>query len=349
MATVIDRAVEWAVQIANDPSHGYDQRKRWGPDYDCSSFVITAYDKAGVDIQAKGGTRTANMCPAMLRCGFVEITNIVKFKSGEGLQKGDIVWRQGHVEMMSSSTHLVGAHTSESGKYAKYEGDQTGHEIDVMPYKNKEWTRAFRYPGGSSETIPIIDKGDVISANRYLSLSEMLNNAIYIASRLMSDGWTLEAICGMLGNMQAESTINPGIWQSLNEGNMSGGYGLVQWTPASKYLEWAAARGYEAGDIDGQIERIKYEVAEGIQYYPTSTYPETFVEFTQSTKDVGYLACAFLHNYERPAEPNDEGRIANAEYWYKTLSGLNFEPGDGYREKRKMSIVLMYAAINRRL
>ena len=42
MATKIDKAVTWAVGIANDNSHGYDQADRWGPDYDCSSLVIQA-------------------------------------------------------------------------------------------------------------------------------------------------------------------------------------------------------------------------------------------------------------------------------------------------------------------
>lgn len=47
----------------------------------------------------------------------------------------------------------------------------------------------------------------------------------------------------MLGNMETESTINPGIWQSLNSGNASGGFGLTQWTPATKYINWANNNG----------------------------------------------------------------------------------------------------------
>ena len=40
---VIDTAVNFMLQIANDDSHGYSQDDRWGPDYDCSSLVIQAY------------------------------------------------------------------------------------------------------------------------------------------------------------------------------------------------------------------------------------------------------------------------------------------------------------------
>ena len=68
-----------------------------------------------------------------------------------------------------------------------------------------------------------------ISGNRYLSLSEMQNNVDIIHYFFRSAGWTDNAIAAMLGNMQSESTINPGIWEGLDP--YAGGYGLVQWTP----------------------------------------------------------------------------------------------------------------------
>ena len=45
--TKTEKAVTWAIEIANDPAHGYDQDNRWGPDYDCSSLVISAWQQAG--------------------------------------------------------------------------------------------------------------------------------------------------------------------------------------------------------------------------------------------------------------------------------------------------------------
>ena len=41
--SVRENACAWARAIAYDDAHGYDQGSRWGPDYDCSSLVITAY------------------------------------------------------------------------------------------------------------------------------------------------------------------------------------------------------------------------------------------------------------------------------------------------------------------
>lgn len=46
--------------------------------------------------------------------------------------------------------------------------------------------------------------------------AEQQTNANIIRSFFLNEGWTLEAICGMLGNMQAESTMNPARIQNNN-------------------------------------------------------------------------------------------------------------------------------------
>ena len=92
MSAVIERAVSWAVGIAQDDSHGYSQYKRWGPDYDCSSLVISAYEKAGVPVKEAGATYTANMRVAFEKCGFKSI----KYGSDTVLIKGDILLNEKH-------------------------------------------------------------------------------------------------------------------------------------------------------------------------------------------------------------------------------------------------------------
>lgn len=182
----------------------------------------------------------------------------------------------------------------------------------------------------------------VISENRYLRLSEMKINAQYLLNAFLEKGWTKEAICGMLGNMQSESSINPGIWESLDEGNMSGGFGLVQWTPASKYTNWADSNGYSWGDIEGQINRIVYEVENGLQWISTSSFPMTFEEFTKSTDTPYNLAMVFIANYERPLEPNQPIRGTQAEYWYTELTGGVNPPEPS---KQKSMPIWMYGRI----
>ena len=74
MANIIDIAVAWAVAIAGDASHGYDQAKRWGPNYDCSSFVISAYEKAGLKVKKAGASNTRDMIAAFKKVGFKDVT-----------------------------------------------------------------------------------------------------------------------------------------------------------------------------------------------------------------------------------------------------------------------------------
>lgn len=155
--------------------------------------------------------------------------------------------------------------------------------------------------------------------NYFLNMDEMRVNAEYILAFLSQRGWTRNAVCGMLGNMQSESTINPGIWQSLDFGNTSGGFGLVQWTPASKYLDWASLNGYVYHDMDANLNRILYEVENNIQYYNDN---QSFAQFTHSLASAYDLAVDFLHHYERPAEYHDVQRGTQAVYWYDVLTGL---------------------------
>jgi len=180
------------------------------------------------------------------------------------------------------------------------------------------------------------------SSNSYLSLSQMKDNAEYIFSYFSSIGWTINSICAMLGNMQRESTINPGLWQNMDEGNTSLGLGLVQWTPATKLIEWCDDRNLDYLELESQCERIEYELENNLQYYATPSYPETFEEFTQSTESIDYLTTAFLKNYERAGVEALDERIENAEYWYSYFEGEEpdvpdepDEPTVSIKKKRK--------------
>lgn len=155
--------------------------------------------------------------------------------------------------------------------------------------------------------------------NRYLSLAEQKINAQYIANYFIAKGWSRNAIAGMLGNMQTESTCNPAIWQSLKSGNLEGGYGLVQWTKAPKILNWLDSMGYSHTSLNAQCERIIWELDNGEQYYETSAYPLTFREFSQSGLEPEYLAYVFINNYERPEERNQPQRKTQARYWYNEI------------------------------
>lgn len=175
-----------------------------------------------------------------------------------------------------------------------------------------------------------------ITGNRFLSWEEMQVNAVYIRDYLIEDGWTLNSIAGMLGNMQSESTINPGTWENLDPYGTNPdvlGCGLVGWTPSTKYTNWCAERGYTWYNMPPALERIKYELENGLQFYPSAEYPMTFQEFKVSTESPYTLGLVFLANYEKPLDPNQPQRGQQAVYWYDYLGGIEPIP-----RRRKMPL-----------
>lgn len=153
-ADLIASAVTLAIRWARDESHGYDQTLRWGPNYDCSSFLISIWEAMGVLVQKAGATYTGNMVQAFLRCGFKNVTNSVNLATGAGLQPGDVlVWHgqgnNGHTAMYIGNGQIVHAAGNEfGGATGGQAGDQTGREICVAPYFNSAknpWQVVLRY------------------------------------------------------------------------------------------------------------------------------------------------------------------------------------------------------------
>ena len=148
----INKAVDWALAMARDARHGYDQEKRWGPDYDCSSFIITAWQQAGVPVRASGASYTGNMLPAFLRCGFRDVTKQVNLATGKGLRKGDVLLNTAHhAELYVGDGQCVKAGSNEhGGATGGQTGDQNSREICVSSYYNYPWDHVLRYMGGES-------------------------------------------------------------------------------------------------------------------------------------------------------------------------------------------------------
>lgn len=169
-------AVQVALGIANDNSHGYDQANRWGPDYDCSSFVITAYKKAGVPLTC---TYTGNMYSDMISKGFKNVTNAVNLATGAGLEVGDVLLNvASHTAMCIGNGMIVQAGSNEfGGVTGGHAGDQTGNEIRTRPYYNFPWNYVLRYSDNSNTSGASVQKPSTQDSN-----SE-LQNGIYTVKR----------------------------------------------------------------------------------------------------------------------------------------------------------------------
>ena len=148
----VEGAVQWAIGIAEDESHGYDQPTRdGGTDYDCSSLVSTAFRQAGWDVPLPSPS-TYNMKDVFQGLGFEWIGGN---PTADQLVRGDIVLfignisaGTGHVEMYIGENMLVGAHINEFGGVAGGQpGDQTGNEISVGGYYRGSWDGVLRWNG----------------------------------------------------------------------------------------------------------------------------------------------------------------------------------------------------------
>ena len=161
--SIIEKAVNWIISIANDNTHGYDQGSRWSPDYDCSSLVISAWKQAGVNLTC---TYTGNMYANMVNKGFSDITSQVNLATGSGLARGDVLLNvSSHTAMYIGNGQICEATGNENGGITGGQtGDQTGREICINSYRNYPWNYVLRYvaeDSGSRET----QSGNTTSTN----------------------------------------------------------------------------------------------------------------------------------------------------------------------------------------
>ena len=130
--------VQWAINTANDDSHGYSQARRYeNPDYDCSSFVYYALKYAGYDVGPSAFT-TYTMGSYLERVGFRKIS----ISSYSELMPGDILWRSDHTEIYIGDGKRVGAHSS----YGHTEAGDQAEEVSVKEL-DAGWYYVFRKTG----------------------------------------------------------------------------------------------------------------------------------------------------------------------------------------------------------
>lgn len=88
--------------LATNPKYSQQYRYSNGRFYDCSSFVQAAY---GIP----DNITTAIMPKILPKHGFTY------YKGLEGLQPGDILWRNGHTEVYTGDGFTLGAHSTKNG------------------------------------------------------------------------------------------------------------------------------------------------------------------------------------------------------------------------------------------
>ena len=179
-----------------------------------------------------------------------------------------------------------------------------------------------------------------ISRSGALTRAEMENNADIVISYYRSIGLNDKTIAGILGNMQAESSINP-----EREEVGGTGYGLVQWTPVSVLQNHCNTLGltpYNSGDIQLQVIIQEILNTTGVaEWFTTSAFISNYYNSGATSDMVGItgqdfldntmnwnpdkLAIMFMAGYERPSyDPNINHynlRMQYANEWFIYMGG----------------------------
>lgn len=149
MANIM-KAVSFMINTANDNTHGYDQKHRNGPDYDCSSLVGTALHEAGFNVSPYSWT--GNLEAQLRECGFGDCR--------APWLAGDVHLKTNHHVCMSvNSFQIAQASINEKGTTTGGKtGDQTGKEIWIRDYYEYSggWDVHLRYKGQNTEERPSI-------------------------------------------------------------------------------------------------------------------------------------------------------------------------------------------------
>ena len=186
-----------------------------------------------------------------------------------------------------------------------------------------------------------------ISTDTYLSSAHRDVNAQKVFTNLMRLGWTRESVCGILGNMWVESSLNPALiegrgvhtlltnQEALNLIDTTHGVGLVQWTGytdasyppiGNKYISFVirlnntTGSSYNWYDGDCQCLRLQNEYDEDFQFDHgrVDGVDYDWEIYTQSTDTPEQLAKVFQYLYEKGGV-DTQLRQEKARYYYDTL------------------------------
>lgn len=161
-------------------------------------------------------------------------------------------------------------------------------------------------------------------------------NAKKIWNYYKSRGIPDNTIAGILGNMQAESGLNPRNLQNSYEKSLghtddsyttavdsgrytnfikdAAGYGLVQWTYHSlkkALLDYAKKKGKSIGDLDMQLEFLVKQLSED--------YPTTWKKMLAASSPEE-ASTIMLKEFEKPAVLNTNTRAGYAKQYFNTLA-----------------------------
>lgn len=190
------------------------------------------------------------------------------------------------------------------------------------------------------ERVDVIDGGGTatIYANGLalpggdLTDSQTKSNARYIYNFLIQKGFTKKSACAVLGNMEEESSFNPGAWQYQDD--VDYGYSLLQWTKGIYFIQWlvdidviktlapvqvnnlANSSNNEKRQLlmDAALTFFMWTGDLSGDYFESSSW--TFNKFKKSAESVDTLTKVFYEDYIRVNNGTLAERQRKANIWY---------------------------------
>ena len=162
----------------------------------------------------------------------------------------------------------------------------------------------------SAKKILKFENGEITSSNFVVDTGNATKDAIF--NYLANQGFNNAAICGIMANMESESSFR---LDALGDGGTS--YGLCQWHNE----RWTALRNYcnqnglSESSLEGQLGYLMYELKNNYSnfYNEMLSVPNT----QQGAYDAAYR---WTVSFERPANADGNGRsrgskAQNENYW----------------------------------
>lgn len=160
--------------------------------------------------------------------------------------------------------------------------------------------------------------------NKYLTHYSYEDNAALVVNYLTNEGFSIESICGILGNMESESYVNPGqVQNGYSITGISGGWGLIQWTDKTALTNntyWPGGKWYSGSK---QMYVVANEVLDTAYFIPNEVYNYSGEEFKALTD---YQEATLAYFYERERGTWSDVRLDYA-YHYMELFA-DYEPSD---------------------
>ena len=311
--------MQWCIDTCNADNVGYSQSYRRGQTvngityYDCSSFVSAGLTAGG--FFAKNPwftTRTMGTYLSQIGC--------TKLDANVPWVRGDIMWREGHTEVVYDPVkHItMGAHTSKV---------PLASQVSISSHSSAgDWTYLYRLP--DTATVAVWHYVDT-SEYGALTESQIRDNATAFMMYFTARGFTTESICGMLGNIQVESGLNPGQHQKGGSG-----LGLIQWTPSTILTNWCDTMGLAWYDGDVQCRRIDAEgnKTDGAGGYWLNGMGEDGVHYSYTWSEFATLTnvttalYAYEAQRERAGSPDMVKRLQYAMQWYDYFTSNPVSP-----------------------